>query len=211
MARPLAIDYDDKRRAILKTCCRLFARYGYDRTSTVEIAAECGVSKALLYHYYRSKEDMLVAILDEHLNEMRDAIKSVKPDPDNSGLYLKAVIGAVLDCYLHADDEHKVQINELRKLPPEKANALLDIEREIVSLLSKALICAVPNLASVPPLIKPITMSVFGILNWQYLWFRADGAVSRDGYVDLVANMVLGGAHNAVEQWQRQGASGLSA
>ncbi|NBP52464.1 MAG: TetR/AcrR family transcriptional regulator, partial [Actinobacteria bacterium] len=56
MARPRAADYDDKRAAILRRAAELFAEKGYDRTSMTEIAAALGVSKALFYHYYPSKD-----------------------------------------------------------------------------------------------------------------------------------------------------------
>ena len=56
MPRSRAADYDDKREAILHRAAVAFARDGYDRVSMAGLAAECGVSKALLYHYYASKE-----------------------------------------------------------------------------------------------------------------------------------------------------------
>ena len=56
MARSRALDYDDKRLAILKRSAQLFAEQGYERSSMAQLAASCGVSKALLYHYYDSKD-----------------------------------------------------------------------------------------------------------------------------------------------------------
>ena len=67
MARTRATDYDDKRRAILHRAARLFADDGYDRASMASIAADCGVSKALLYHYYDSKDALLFDVIGEHL------------------------------------------------------------------------------------------------------------------------------------------------
>ena len=64
MARTRAKDYDEKRAAILHAAARIFAEGGFDRTSMATLAAECGVSKALLYHYYASKEALLHDIYD---------------------------------------------------------------------------------------------------------------------------------------------------
>jgi hypothetical protein len=36
-------------------------------------------------------------------------------------------------------------------------------------------------------------MSVFGTLNWAFMWFRDDGPLSREAYVDLVTDMFAGG------------------
>ena len=65
MARPRSADHGIKRRAILDRSAALFARNGYDRTAMAEVAAACGVSKALLYHYYDSKDALLFDILRE--------------------------------------------------------------------------------------------------------------------------------------------------
>ncbi len=59
MARSRARDHDEKREAILHRAAIVFARDGYDRASMAGLAAEIGVSKALLYHYHASKEALL--------------------------------------------------------------------------------------------------------------------------------------------------------
>jgi len=63
MARTRAQDYDAKRLVILHKSAELFAQYGYSGTSITMIADACGVSKALLYHYYPDKEAVLFDIL----------------------------------------------------------------------------------------------------------------------------------------------------
>ena len=74
MARTRAKDYDDKRDAMLHQAAVVFSRDGYDRASMAQLAAECGVSKALLYHYYVSKEALLFAIVESHLSDLVDAV-----------------------------------------------------------------------------------------------------------------------------------------
>ena len=43
-------------------------------------------------------------------------------------------------------------------------------------------------------MLKPVTMSLFGMLNWHYMWFREQGAVSREAYADLATTVLLEGA-----------------
>ncbi|MEP4560021.1 MAG: helix-turn-helix domain-containing protein, partial [Nitratireductor sp.] len=76
MARSRAKDYDDKRRALLHQAALTFARDGYDRASMASLAADCGVSKALLYHYYASKEALLFDIINTHLEALVDAVEA---------------------------------------------------------------------------------------------------------------------------------------
>ncbi len=61
----MARDHDEKRAALRKGAADYFAAHGYDRASMTGAAKHCGVSKALIYHYYASKEALLFDILDD--------------------------------------------------------------------------------------------------------------------------------------------------
>ncbi len=193
MARPRSAEHDSKRRAILRRSAKLFAEKGYDRTSMAEVAAATGVSKALLYHYYVGKESLLFDILHAHLQDLMDAVRAVdgKLAPRAR---LRALIGAVLNAYRDADEEHKIQINELRKLPLARKKELIGLERALVSMFADAIAGAIPSIAGHSALLKPVTMSLFGMLNWHYMWFREKGPVSREDYTDMVTTLLIEGA-----------------
>jgi TetR/AcrR family transcriptional regulator len=57
----------DSRTTILDAAGRIFAEHGLSGARTDAIAAEAGVNKALLYYYFKSKEDIYWAVLDEHV------------------------------------------------------------------------------------------------------------------------------------------------
>lgn len=193
MARPRAADYDGKRKAILDRSAKLFAKNGYDRTSMAEVAGACRVSKALLYHYYVSKDELLFDILKSHLDDLIGAVRAVDekltPKPR-----LRALVGALLDAYKDADSQHKIQINELSKLASAKRQQLIALERELVAIFSSAIAAANRNIGASPRLLKPVTMSLFGMLNWHYMWFREGGAMSREEYADLATQLLIEGA-----------------
>lgn len=192
MARPRSAAYDDKRRAILHRSAALFAQNGYDRTSMADLAAACGVSKALLYHYYVSKETLLFDTLREHLQGLLDAVSAIngKHPPRE---HLRSLVGALLEAYRDADDKHKLLIYELGKLPPFRQKTLIDMERTLVAIFAQAITKLVPEVGR-KALLKPVTMSLFGMLNWHCMWFREHGAISRDDYADLVTTLLVQGA-----------------
>jgi AcrR family transcriptional regulator len=78
---------DDRRSAILAVARAAFLREGYAATSMSQIAASVGGSKATLYNYFPSKEDLFVAVADEEatqtlkplfdVSEMRGDIRTV--------------------------------------------------------------------------------------------------------------------------------------
>ncbi len=193
MARPRAQDYDQKRRIILKTATQLFAQHGFDRASIASVAAECGVSKALLYHYYDSKEALLFDIIRTHLEELNQALSAVDDPSLPPEQRLRLLVRQLLECYRDADDEHRVQINAMTTLPPELAEALRGLERQLVGHFSSILLTVNPALGNEPNMLKPVTMSFFGMLNWVYLWFRPDGPISREDYAELATKLILEG------------------
>ena len=194
MARPRAQDHTEKREAIYQTAARLFAEHGYDGTSMSQIAEACGVSKALLYHYYDNKEAVLFDIVDDHLERLLEAVGKVGEDYASPREKLEALCIALLEAYRDADAEHKVQINDLKRLPHARQDELKAKERELVAVFSTAIRGAVPSLAGGNPLLKPVTMSLFGMLNWQFLWFRPDGPISRRDFARLATQLVIEGA-----------------
>lgn len=65
---------EEKRREIVKVAAELFEQLGYERTTMSAIAARVGGSKATLYGYFASKEDLLRAVLDHDVNEEADRL-----------------------------------------------------------------------------------------------------------------------------------------
>lgn len=189
MARPRAADYEDKRGSILSEAAKLFAASGYDRTSMSEIAQALGVSKALFYHYYPSKDALLFAIIRDHLVHLVETVEVVDDAAAPPETRLRALVMGVFACYRGADAEHKVQINHLAQLPEAQKEALKGLERRLVTRLSGIVRAVRPDIPAAT--LRPVTMSLFGILNWKYMWFRESGAMSEADYSDLVTRMAL--------------------
>jgi TetR/AcrR family transcriptional regulator len=193
MAKTRASDYEDKRRSILGPSARLFATHGYDRASMNMVAAACGVSKALLYHYYRDKETLLFDIVRAHLEDVLAAVEAAMVEPEPRAR-LQAMAEALLEAYREADSEHKVQLNNLGLLSAERQAAIKALERDLVVRFADAIAACAPGLGDGGALLKPVTMSLFGMLNWTYLWFREGGPLTRKDYADLAVRLLLEGA-----------------
>jgi AcrR family transcriptional regulator len=200
MARTRAQDYGEKRLAILQRSAELFAKFGFSGASITMIAEACGVSKALLYHYYPDKEALLFDIINEHLQELLDAVRSAAEAVEEPKERVGAIAHALLEAYRNADHQHQVQIANLKLLPENRRKALVAMERELVAILSDALAKALPHIGN-GPLLKPLTMSMFGMLNWHYLWFREGKGLSRGDYADLVTSLILSGSPAVAERF----------
>ena len=88
------LDVDERRRRLLELGAALFARHSYDELSMARIAREAGISKALLYHYFPSKQSFFEATLAQGAEELR---RLTEPDP---GLAPLAQLTTSLDAFL---------------------------------------------------------------------------------------------------------------
>lgn len=193
MVRTIAKDHGEKRHAILKTAAKFFAENGYDRASMSQLAIECGVSKALIYHYYSSKEALLYDIIETHLQDLVDAVDGVQ-SREEPRAYLRALVHAILNQYRDADAEHKLQLEATTALPQEQQNELANLQRRLVVTLSDAIKEVAPEtFETKPESLRPVTMSLFGMLNWFYLWYRRGKGITREEYADLATDLLLGG------------------
>jgi AcrR family transcriptional regulator len=198
MARTRAQDYDAKRDSILRKAADLFARHGYAAASISMIAEACGMSKALLYHYYSHKEAVLFDIISTHLDELVEAVEAASAESPPGEPRLEGLVTALLEAYRDADAHHQVLLNTLKFLPPEKQEVLRVKERRLVALFAKAIAEAEPSIGD-GPYLKPLTMSLFGMLNLHHLWFREGRGLSRADYARLATRLLIGGARTAVE------------
>ena len=189
MARTRAEDFDDKRRAILRAAALELA--GPGPGSMAQIADRAGVSKALLYHYYPGRDALVFAIVHDHLAELESALAGADRPGLDPAARLRALIHALLAAYRDADAAHRVQLNASATLPPGDRARIVAQERAIVRRFADALRAAQPDLA--PARVMPATMSLLGMLNWAWMWFRDGGALSRADYADLVTDLMLRG------------------
>ncbi len=185
MPRGIARDHDAKRAALRKGAAAYFARHGFDRASMTGAARECGVSKALLYHYHDSKEALLFDILDTHLSHLEQVVEAAAPGG------LRTLISALLAAYENADAEHKLQLEALSGLPPDLQRPLVAAQRRLVQSMAAAIHARHPELNG--DRLRAATMTVFGILNWFYMWHRPGKGLSRSAYAALAADFVEGG------------------
>ncbi|MBU6498870.1 MAG: TetR/AcrR family transcriptional regulator [Rhodospirillales bacterium] len=199
MARTRALDYAEKRDVILRRSAQLFARHGYTGTSISMIAEACGVSKALLYHYYPDKEAVLFDILHSHLGELVARAEAVAGATAPGAPLLLAMGEALLDVYRDSHAEHQVQLANLHLLPDERQAILRQLERRLVDIAAGAIAAALPDIAGTAAL-KPLTMSWFGMINWHYLWFREGRGLSRGAYARLASHLILSGGEAAARR-----------
>src|SRR5579863_7029391 len=89
---------------ILQAAVRLFARKGYEATSTREIVEAAGVTKPMIYYYFKNKEGLCEAVLNRFLSHFSSRLRAVIDEAREPRDYLVEVVWAHLDyCREHRD------------------------------------------------------------------------------------------------------------
>ena len=192
MARGRASGYDDQREMILAHAARLFARRGYPATSMNQVADACGLSKATIYHYFRDKYALLVSIADGHVSRLQLLVADATREAAAPELRLRELIRRIVEEYADAQDAHRVLTEDVKFLEPDDRERVLGKEREVVAGFARTVAALRPELEQVA-LSKPLTMLLFGMVNWMFMWMKPDGKLDHDAMAVVVADLFVGG------------------
>jgi AcrR family transcriptional regulator len=150
---------DERRRRLLELGADLFARHAYEDLSMARIAREAGISKALLYHYFPSKQAYFAATLEQAAAELAEQIE---PDPSQPPV---EQLSYSLDAYLAWVERHSDAYAKLIR----SVGAVPEV-RELVARVRAD--TATRILAGIAPEATPALRTAIG----AWLWF-IDGAV----------------------------------
>jgi AcrR family transcriptional regulator len=193
VARKRSADYENIQDLILNEAARVFARRGYAATSIGDIAEACNCSKSRLYHYFDSKEailsDMLTSHVDGLLTQCRHTLYGFG-DPQERFRQLTRLL---LDVYAVSRDRHVVLLTCLEFLDADKHKSLVAKQRELLAYVRDILLQMRPDLAQDSDLAPVDAMLFFGMINWTYTWYRADGRLSPQELADRVVSLFVNG------------------
>jgi len=105
----------DKRRLILDAAVRVFARQGFHTCRVSDIADEARVAYGLVYHYFKSKDEILDTLFLERWDVLLRAIEEVDRQPLPARDKLYAIASFIVDSYRHDPDLMKVIIVEVTR------------------------------------------------------------------------------------------------
>lgn len=132
----MAIAKDEKvKNEILEKAQGLFQVYGLKKTTMDEIATACGKAKSTLYHYFKSKEEVFDAVINNEITSLRRAVKSkVEQEKTLKGKMLAYFVNfhkeAIHKTNLYRVVKQEIKIESIGQL---HFNKLIDFEKEYIS------------------------------------------------------------------------------
>ena len=191
MVRPRAENYLERQKGILDAAAAMFAEHGFDGTSIAQLADSCGISKALLYHYYDSKEALLYDMLLDHCQLLSAISANAIKESSEPKEQLNCLVRALMDLYITSRDKHVVLLNSLHCLGEEQQKTIKEEERKVLRIIKDLVKKLRPDLKAHQ--VTSLTMYLMGAINWTYTWFSAQGQVSAEQFADLATTTFLNG------------------
>jgi len=191
MPRIRSEDYQAKARTILDRAAALFAAEGYPSAKMEDIAKACGATKSMLYHYFPTKDDLLFALLSDHLERLLESVEEAQALDASPAEKLNALVKVYTQKSAQSRRRHMVAMQDVKYLPRAKQTPLIDLQRSITNSVNQILRELKPQLPE--HVYKPYTMMLLGMLNWTDTWFRPGGPVKADELCDRMTRLLLNG------------------
>ena len=186
--------FEDARKAILERAALLICEQGYEGTSMQQIAVSCGLTKAGLYHYVESKEELLADIMSWGMDIFEEQVLTPVKDIEDPLLRLEECMRRnVLLCTRGWSREITVILHEHQTLRNAAGRAINARKKKYVAFLEQSFRDAIAR-KLVRPEVDPTiaAFSFLGTVLWIYKWFRKDGRLTdeqvADGMVDTFFN-----------------------
>lgn len=191
MPRIRSDDYETKAHAIMDAAAAIFAKEGYPAAKMQDVAKACGATKSMLYHYFPTKDDLLFAMLEEHLQRLIQAMEEALTVGSSARERLQALVEVYTQKSAQSRRRHMVAMNDMKFLPRAKQAPLIESQRKLTGLVAQLLRELNPALPE--PVYKPYTMMLIGILNWADYWYHPSGAMKPQELCDRVTRLFLKG------------------
>jgi AcrR family transcriptional regulator len=196
--RTLAGDGKPRRgreREVVDAAAKVFARKGYAAATIQDVADELGILKGSLYYYIKTKEDLLVHLLNEVHDEVDALLTGVREaevqDPlERLALYVRTQT----DYNLRNLVKISVYYNDIDQLGDERRQHVLRRRKVHEDFITDVILDAQrQGRVDGKRDARLLAYSVFATIIWPYRWYRPRGRIKVEDIVDTCVEFVLHG------------------
>ncbi len=176
----------NKRQKILSAGAKLISRKSFYGSSFQDIADAVGLHKSTLFHYFRNKEELLLEILKEGIDEASINLKKIiaEKELEPQKKLEKAILSHLTGLVKHRNNVN-IYLNDFRSLSKKKQVVYLrkrkeyekDIESIVVEMKKKGYFNGLDT--------RIVTFGLLGMLNWVVKWYKNKGP----WHIEEVANV----------------------
>lgn len=188
-----AADEGNRRAELIRAAGRLFVDKGFDATTIRDIADAVGMRSGSPFYHFKSKQDMLKAVMIEGLQSalaaQQEAMAGLRAPEEK----FRALVQSHLRIILEDHTEFPVLLYEWRALSDESRAEVIAVKDRYEAVWQTTL-KELKKAGLVNDDSKVARLLLFGALNWTVQWYRPDGSRSIDQIAQQLAGMLIGAA-----------------
>jgi AcrR family transcriptional regulator len=189
-----------QRSDIIQAAAQIFRQKGFHATSMQEIADAVHLQKSSLYHHVPSKQDILLAILDQALDlliaDMQSVVDSDLPPEDK----LRRAVHVYVDRLTEDADLATVLLMEHRSLEPDLKDGHIERRDRYEALWRQLIEEGMHQKVFRQMDSKVAGFALLGVQNWMLTWYRTEGGMQAADLADLFVDVFLKGFLVAAEK-----------
>jgi AcrR family transcriptional regulator len=186
--------HDQKLEFILRNAARIFAEKNYHSTTMRDISRATNVSLAGLYHYCKSKEELLFLIQDNCFGRVLESLEERLRNETDPRARLRIFIENHLSFFAANMAEMKVLSHEAESLAGD-LHAHVSTKKDKYTKLARRVLKDLQHAKTVSPQVDltVATYALFGMMNWIYNWYDPKGKLKVSELVENVTRLFLHG------------------
>jgi len=181
----------NRRPELLRVCARLFREKGFDGTTIRDISSAAGMHSGSPFYHFRSKQEMLVAVMEQGLQEGLRRIEAVMaaqaPAEEKFKRLVRAHLGTILE---EGNDFIPVLLYEWRSLTPANRRRIIALKDRYDALWQR-MVDELARAGHIPGDAQLARLLVLGAVNWAGQWYRAGGRMTLDQIAAQAARAFL--------------------
>ena len=187
---------EDRLEKIYVKALELFVANGYDQTALSQIAKELGLTKAGLYHYFSSKEDLLFFVHERHMKRVfipiLEAAEKISDPEERIEFFIKNYTLKAMT----RDASTRVLVHETHNLKAENQKKIAGVWRKGLDLIRSSL-SEMEARGKVENINKTFAaFALIGMCSWTFYWFDYERKDSGEELADTYARIFLKGVLN---------------
>lgn len=186
---PKAQETESRKEKILKAAMELFAEKGYHGTILDEVAKKAGITKAALYYYFRSKEQIISTIMNMGVARMNKVIglgtSTLSPKEK-----LHKFIRYHVEFSADSTELSKITFEQLHALPKRTRDAFRRRQKKVDRTLQNILQEGIDDGSFTLDDVKIASYAILGLCIWTYQWYSPDGRLSQEKISEIFINLL---------------------
>jgi AcrR family transcriptional regulator len=189
--KPRRNNESNRRQELLRASARLFRQKGFDGTSIRDISSAAGMQSGSPFYHFKTKQDILVAVMEEGLTEglriTSEVMALALPPEDKLVRMIRTQLATILD---DAHDFVPVLHYEWRSLTPANRRRILALKDRYDALWQR-LIDELQQAGHMPGDAQLMRLLILGAVNWTGAWYMPGGRLSLDDVAQGAAQLFL--------------------